>query len=237
MKEHKSEKDQAKGLLKEMIEQFGIDDVSQAAAEHGITDMPMSEFFDSGLFDDEDDIPEDRRVNPEDDIEIVPAYDGIDFYKLILNTQSITQTLAIDPVKFPPCPLVPLLMPSDLKADNKGNIQGVADVSAIGARRDGCRYVKINLGGKQMIKVKGKTVTVGPEITVILCTTTAAKAQSDVFKNAFDLTKLREMGGTTKPGGAAAKVQVRLGWKKGNNPIRDTKKPNTWRAPDAVEKS
>jgi len=236
MEESKKDIDQAKGLVKGLIDQFGIENVRQAVAEHGIVDIDSSDFFDSGLFDDENDIPEDTRVDPDDDIEIVPAYEPNDLYETILSEESIKKALNIDPIKFDPRLLVPLFMPAILAKDKKGNIEGTVDVTAIGARKDGCRYVKINLGSKQKVKVKGKEISVGPEVRIILCKGDEAKAQSDVFKNAFDLTKLREMGGTTKPGGKAAKVQVKLGWKKGNNPIRDTKKPNTWRAPDAVEK-
>ena len=236
MAENRKDSEQAKGLVKELIDQFGIDNVRQAVADHGIIDTEISDLFDSGLFDAEDDIPDDAYVDPEDDIEIVPNYEPYELYETILGEESIKKALDLDPIKFDPGTLVPLFMPVVLVKDKKGNIEGTVDVTAIGARKDGCRYVKISLGSKHIVKVKGKDISVGPEVRIILCKGDAAKAQADVFKNAFDLTKLREMGGTTKPGGKTARVQVKLGWKKGNNPIRDTRKPNTWRAPDAVEK-
>ena len=236
MKEAKKEVDQAKGLLKELIEQFGVDDVTAAAVEHGIVVNESGGLLGSGVLDDDDDIPEGRRISPCDDFVFEPAYDSEDLYKFIINGSAVKQNLQLESTEFNPCVFLPLFMPPGLKKV-KGGVEGMVDVTAIGTRKDGCRYVKIDLGGKQKITVKKKELTVGPEVTVILCKTDAAKAQSDVFKNAFDLTKLREMGGTTKPGGAAAKVQVTLGWKKGNNPVRDSAKPNVWRAPDLVEKS
>lgn len=232
-----SDIEQAKGLLKGIIEQFGIDNVQRAAADCGIVDVEASDFLDSGVLDDEDDIPKQTRVDPDSDIDITPAYEPNDLYTLILSEEATKAALAIDPVKFNPELLVPLFLPTSITKDGKGNIVGVVDVTGVGARIDGCRYAKINLGGKQKVTTGGKEVTVGPEVTILLCSGEEAKAQAEIFKNAFDLSRLREMGGTTKPGGKAARVQVKIGWKKGNNPIRDTAKPNTWRAPDLVEKT